>query len=424
MPSPKASFGMTRYSKTAMALHWLIAALLVYNYALGERTEHLRQGVALFAILQHHKSIGIAVLLLSLSRLVMRLWRPAPAAVIDNPAAKFLSSVVHALFYVVMIGAPLTGWIIVSTARIEIPTLLFDVIPWPHLPMAQSWHKLAEDAHGLLSTLMLALIALHVIGAVRHQFVIKDGLLSRMMPTALSGIGAFAVALALLGGSFALGRVGPIPGMEATLVPVAGPLATPASEAPEPPLPTAEKAPTADKAKTSVSEEVSADPVPTWQPEAGGQLGFTVAVNGEQVAGRFGRWSSKIVFDPERLGKSSIRTSIDLASVATGDGERDMMLAGSDFFATGTHPQAVFTSNDIRNLGGDRYQARGTLSLKGVSRPALLNFTLVIKDDRATASGTAPLSRGAFGVGSGQFEGGDTIGTSVTVNFRFNAIRQ
>lgn len=57
---------MTRYSKTAMSLHWLIAALLVYNYALGERAEHLRQGPALFAILQLHKSIGITVQLLSL----------------------------------------------------------------------------------------------------------------------------------------------------------------------------------------------------------------------------------------------------------------------------------------------------------------------------------------------------------------------
>ena len=407
-----------------MALHWLIAALLVYNYALGERAEHLKQGAALFAVLQLHKSIGISVLLLSLFRLAIRLWRPAPLAVIDNPAAKYLSSAVHALFYVVMIGAPLTGWIIVSTAKIEIPTLLFGVVPWPHLPIALGWHKLAEDMHALLSTIMLALIALHVIGAVRHQFVMKDGLLDRMMPTTKAGLGAFAVAWAVLGGSYAFGTSGPIPGIEQTVAPVAVTKATPI----EPPLPEAKQTDAPDEAvapdKTLPEKEIAAGPVPTWQPSAGGQLGFTLTVNGEQVAGRFNRWSSKIIFDPERLNESSIRTSIDLASVATGDGERDNMLAGSDFFATAANPQATFTSTDIHNTGENRYQARGTLKLKGVSRPVRLDFMLDIKDDKATASGTARLSRSAFGIGTGQFEGDGTIGTSVAVNFRFTATRQ
>jgi cytochrome b561/polyisoprenoid-binding protein YceI len=415
---------MSRYSTTAVALHWLIAALLVYNYALGERAEHLRQGASLFAVLQLHKSIGITVLLLSVVRLAIRFWRPAPVAVIDNPAAKYLSSAVHALFYVVMIGAPLTGWIIVSTAKIEIPTLLFGVVPWPHLPFAQGWHRLAEDTHALLSTLMLALIALHVIGAVRHQFVMNDGLLDRMMPTARAGLGAFAVALALLGGSYALGQVGPIPGIEAVSAPGIAtettPIERPLSEAKQTEAPDEVTAPNEEVPE----KEIAAGPVPSWQPAAGGQLGFNVTVDGEQVTGRFGRWSSMIVFDPERLDESSIRTSIDLTSVTTGDGERDNMLAGSDFFATAANPQAIFTSSDIRNTGGNRYQARGTLTLKGVSRPTRLDFTLDIKGDKATASGTATLSRSAFGVGTGQFEGDGTIGTSVAVNFRFNATRQ
>lgn len=413
---------MTRYSKTAMALHWLIAALLVYNYALGERGEHLRQGAALFATLQLHKSVGITVLLLSLLRLGIRFWHPAPAAVIDNQSTKYLSSAVHALFYIVMIGAPLTGWIIVSTAKIEIPTLLFGFIPWPHLPVSQGWHRLAKDAHELLSNLMLALIALHVIGAVRHQFILKDGLLDRMMPTARAGLGAFAVALALFGGSYALGRSGPIPGIGAAMTPAVSPSPIAISEQAEIPLPDATKT---EDAKDALPEKaIAAEPVPTWQSASGGRLGFDVTVSGEQVTGRFSRWSSKIAFDPERLDQSSIRATIDLASATTGDGERDNMLSGSDFFATATHPQATFASTDIRSLGGNRYRANGSLSLKGVSRPVRLDFNLAIKGDKATASGSAILSRTAFGVGSGQFEGGDTIGTSVTVSFDFNATKQ
>lgn len=409
----------------AMGLHWLIAALLVYNYALGERTEHLRQGQALFASLQLHKSIGITILLLSLWRLAIKLWRPQPFAVVDGKSAKFLSSAVHALFYVVMIAAPLTGWVIVSTAKIEIPTLLFGVVPWPHLPVERAWHEIAEEAHGLLSKLMLGLIALHVIGAIRHQFFMKDGLFDRMMPTPRAGLGAFVLALTLLGGAFALGRVGPIPGMPQAAAPAIRSSATPVSKTP---LAEIEKVGPEETANQPADKEEikdnSDEPVPSWKTDAGGRLGFAVVVSGEQVSGSFDRWSSKIVFDPERLGESSIRTSIDLASVATGDSERDSMLAGSDFFATAANPRAVFSSNDIRSVGGNRYRASGTLTLKGVSRPARLDFTLDIKGDRATANGTTTLSRGAFGVGSGQFEGGDTIGTSVTVNFRFNATRQ
>ncbi len=414
---------MTKYSKLAIALHWMIAALLVYNYALGERAEHLRQGAALFAVLQLHKSIGISILLLSLLRLAMRLGRSQPASVTDNPPAKFLSSAVHVLFYIVMIAAPLTGWIIVSTAKIEIPTLLFGFIPWPHLPVERAWHDIAEEAHALLSTLLLALIALHVVGAIRHQFFMKDGLLDRMMPTARAGLGAFAIALALLGSSFALGRAGPIPGMTqanatvkvASVPPVSDAVVVTQQDAVE------EKPDIVGKDEQSATKEIAAGPIATWQPDKGGRLGFTVSVNGEQAAGRFERWSSKIAFDPERLDESSIRASIDLGSVTTGDGERDSMLAGGDFFATSSHPQAVFTSTKIRSISGNRYRASGMLTLKGVSRPVSLDFTLNIKGDNATTSGSATLSRGTFGVGSGQFEGGDTIGSNVTVNFSFNA---
>lgn len=414
-----------------MWLHWLIAALLIYNYALGERTEHLKPGAALFAVLQLHKSIGITVLLLSLWRLAIRLWRPLPAAVIDSPSAKYLSSAVHALFYVVMIAAPLTGWIIVSTAKIKIPTLLFGLIPLPHLPLAgmsHALHELAEEAHGLLSRLMLGLIALHVIGALRHQFMMKDRLFDRMMPTVRASWGAFAVAVALLGGSFALGRVGPIPGLADTATPIASGNATPANAKTETPVTTPENADlaknepdAADEANRDAEKTLPAGSVPKWQQLPGGQLGFNVTANGDQISGRFSNWSSNIVFDPERLDQSSIRATIDLASVASGDGERDAMLAGSDFFAIAAHPQATFASASIRGKGGNRYEARGNLTLKGISRPVRLNFTLDINGDQATAKGTATLSRGAFSVGVGQFEGDETISKNVSVNFNFTA---
>jgi cytochrome b561/polyisoprenoid-binding protein YceI len=432
-----------RYSRTAMWLHWAIALLLVYNFALGERTEDLERGPELFAIFQLHKSIGITVLLLSVWRLWVRLRHPRPAPVVDGVWAKRLSSLVHTGFYVVMIGAPLTGWIIVSTSKTKIPTLLFGMIPWPHLPLGslgRALHEVAEEAHEAMATVLIGLIALHVIGAIRHQFFMKDGLIERMMPVSPAGIGAVALAFVSLGASFAMGKVGPVPGLSGTGqadVSEAAPPATPAlaatERAAEKPLaaePASQEAAAKDeegdeaekdKAGPTAVPVAAAGPVPNWQVAPGGRLGFVVTVSGEKVTGQFGRWTANIAFDPDRLAQSSITANIDLSSVGSGDGQRDEMLAGTDFFATAAHPSARFVSNEIRSDGPGRYEARGTLSLKGQTRPIRLNFELNFKGDTVAASGSTSMDRRKFEVGTGQFADDDTISKLVAINFNFNA---
>src|SRR5690606_37188184 len=93
---------------------------------------------------------------------------------------------------------------------IKVPTLLFGTIPWPHLPLPDSLGEASEEAHELLAWLGLVLIALHVAGALRHHFLLNDGLLQRMAPhrslAALSGLVALGIAIAgatlmLAGGS-------------------------------------------------------------------------------------------------------------------------------------------------------------------------------------------------------------------------------
>ncbi len=425
-----------RYSATAMMLHWVIAALIVFNFALGERTEHLPRGPELFSAFQLHKSVGITVLLLSLWRLWARLRHPRPAPAADLGWAKRLSSLVHAGFYVVMIGAPITGWIIVSTAKTKIPTLLFDVIRWPHLPLGggDALHEAAEVGHEVLAKAAIALLILHVVGAVRHQFQLKDAILERMMPVTRAGIGSLLLAAGLLGGSFALGRAGPLPGLSGVSgAPAPTPPAAagvnaatvPALMAPEIEQPKtdeeADKKAADEEAKTVA--EVSG-PVPQWQVTPGGRLGFGVQVSGEGVSGSFARWDAAIAFDPDRLAQSSIKASIDLASVNSGDSERDDMLGGADFFATSAHPRASFVADDIRAKGDGRYEARGMLNIKGQAQPMRVAFTLNIKGDNATAKGTAQIDRRKFSIGTGQFAGDDTVSHAVGVTFAFEARRK
>src|SRR5688572_32623680 len=95
-----------------------------------------------FALYQLHKSVGITILLLSLARLAWRLTHRPPTPV-EGGFQGFLAKAVHTLLYAFIILMPLTGWAVVSTSRIEVPTLLFGVVPWPHLPISNALHEIA-----------------------------------------------------------------------------------------------------------------------------------------------------------------------------------------------------------------------------------------------------------------------------------------
>ncbi|MBO9697389.1 MAG: YceI family protein [Sphingopyxis sp.] len=409
-----------RYSYTAITLHWLLALLLAFQVALGWALEG-NNTPELFARYQLHKSVGITILLLSLARLAVRLFTPRPSAS-EGPAwTRALASTVHWLFYLVMILGPVTGWLLVSTARVQVPTLLYGIVPWPHLPVGRSLHEPAEAIHGAMAWIAIGLFVLHIVGALRHQWLLDKPELQRMIPFARGkAVGAAIGALALVGGAFIVGEsVYPDvsrPGAQKT---AAAP-AAPAAAAPAPETPVAEEK-AAEPAESETGEP--AQPLADWTVASGGRLGFTARWNGEAIDGRFGRWRAAIRFSPDDLAKSNIRVTVDLASADTGDGQRDDSLKSSDFFDTGAHPQAVFTTRDVRHLSGDRYEARGTLDLRGVSKPATLRFTLRIEGDRARVAGTARVDRTAFGVGQGEWAATDAIAAGVDIDFSFSATR-
>jgi len=119
-----------RYSKGAIALHWLIALALAGEIALGFAMPKDASG---FAEYQLHKSIGITILLLSLVRLGWRFTHVQPVP-LEGGVTGFLAKAVHVGFYAFMIAMPLTGWALVSSDPIDVPTVLFGVVPLPHLP--------------------------------------------------------------------------------------------------------------------------------------------------------------------------------------------------------------------------------------------------------------------------------------------------
>ncbi len=203
----------TRYSATAMLLHWAIALLLVANFALGERSEDLAKGPELAWVMQLHKSIGITILVLTLWRLGLRLVTPRPAKVADSPVLQLASTAVHWGFYAVMLIVPLSGWLLVSTSKTPTPLMIFDLIPWPLLPnYGYEVHEIGEEVHAILAKAMIPLLALHLIGAVRHQFFMRDGLMERMVPVKRVSAFGFALLVASLVLAFVAAASWPAPG--------------------------------------------------------------------------------------------------------------------------------------------------------------------------------------------------------------------
>jgi polyisoprenoid-binding protein YceI len=160
-----------------------------------------------------------------------------------------------------------------------------------------------------------------------------------------------------------------------------------------------------------------------WLVQPGSTLGFASAWSGAPVTGRFDRWKADILFSPDALARSKVTVSIDVASVNTGDQQRDAVLPSADWFDAAGHPKAVFTASRFEKVGADRYLAHGTLQLKGVTKPQDLSFRLTITGDEAQVTGTANLDRTAFGVGQGEFAATDQIPGKVAVQVALKAKR-
>ena len=180
-----------RYSTVAIAFHWVIAAAILGQIWLGWTMSDLPNGLRKFELFQLHKSVGITILLLSLGRLAWRLThRPPPYAPGVHGWQRTLATSVHTGFYVLMIALPLTGWAAVSASTFNLPTVLYGVLPWPHLPGLADLPAAQKGAvseslgttHELLVRFTLALLALHVAGALKHQLLDRDGTLQRMLP--------------------------------------------------------------------------------------------------------------------------------------------------------------------------------------------------------------------------------------------------
>lgn len=180
----------TRYDAIAISLHWLTALAILALLVMGWTMTSLKPGSPLqFSLYQWHKSVGMTVLALTVLRLVWRLGHAAPALPDEMPALEKLGAHLgHLGLYGLLFGLPLSGWAVVSTSPFNIPTVLYGVLPLPHLSFLADLadkaavNKQLQGVHEFGVWVLVLLLAVHVGAALRHHFLIKDTVLVRMLP--------------------------------------------------------------------------------------------------------------------------------------------------------------------------------------------------------------------------------------------------
>ena len=178
------SDGTPRYTRTAIALHWLVAVLVVAQIAWGWWMQEIPKqpvGPRVDAF-NFHKSLGMTIFALMVLRLGWRLGHPAPPLPAMPGWQRVLAQMTHALIYIALFVQPLAGYL--GSVWSGYPVKLYGMTLPAWGAKAEALKVLMSQIHLVCSFVLVAAISLHVAGALKHAFVDRDGLLARM------GIGA------------------------------------------------------------------------------------------------------------------------------------------------------------------------------------------------------------------------------------------
>ncbi|SHI83813.1 Cytochrome b561 [Shimia gijangensis] len=375
----------SQYGSLTKAFHWLTALLILTALPLGFLAHNapftdgaeVAHKAWLFSL---HKTVGVAAIFTALLRIFWSLGQTRPGLLNSRHQIEATAAhTVHWLLYGSMVLVPLTGWIHHAA------TTGFAPILWPFgqsLPFVPKSETLAETTSTLHLLFMLTLagsILAHVAGALKHLVIDRDQTLQRMLPMRnsaptpedeRSSPAPLLAALAIWGLVLVVGTS-------------AGVFSTSAQNHSE------DGHSQAPLATTSAPSN--------WQVQEG-TLTISVHQFGSDVEGRFAEWSSAIVFDEVAVGgkHGTVKTQVAISSLALGSVTEQALEA--DFLDSAVHSTATFQADILASDVG--YLANGALTLKGVTVPLSLPFTLAIEDNTATMSGETILDRRDFGIGT------------------------
>jgi len=177
---------------------------------------------------------------------------------------------------------------------------------------------------------------------------------------------------------------------------------------------------------SAASATLAAAPVPVYTLDAAkSTLNFGFVQAGAKNTGHFPKFSVNFSFADDTLAAAKLDVSIDVSALNTDDQERDDTLRGADLFNIAKFPQAHFTATQISKSAGG-YEAAGTLSLRGVTRPQRVSFTLRSANEQGRAvlymTGKTLVKRLDFGIGQGDWKSTEWIDNDVNITFNLRLI--
>jgi len=371
-----------RYGDIAVGFHWLIALMIIGMLAVGKYMTGLESDDSMrFVLTQWHKTFGITILVLSLLRLLWRFTHRPPPELESVPAWQSrIARLVHIALYALLFAVPITGWIMVSVSPLDIPTVLFEVIPLPHLPIggdAATREALEHDFldyHELAGNLMIALLLAHAGAALKHHFIDRDQVLRRMLPDWSRAwnakFAAFGVAVAAAGTGLYLYADA---GDEAAI------LAAGASE-----------------------------------------VSFVADITGDLTPGFFPVSEVTATLDETSPESSSIEARVETASVTSDNLQMAGPLPSADWFDAAAHPEATFVSSAVRRVDDSTLEVDGTLTIKGLPLDVSFPMTLADEEGERVARGEFTVDRRAFELGMGSQGTDEYVGWDVLIRFRFD----
>lgn len=181
-----------RYTSVAITLHWLIALLILGDFALAESFSRFSPGDTLYftSAYAQHMAVGLCVLLLTVVRIGWRATHRRPPLPEMGFLLRLLARASHLFLYVFMLAAPLSGWLVLSLRHQRTSVFGLFSWAWPTLPAIATmprperviWHDALLPAHVWMSYIGMALVGVHVAAALYHHFGRGDAVLERMLP--------------------------------------------------------------------------------------------------------------------------------------------------------------------------------------------------------------------------------------------------
>ena len=169
------------YGSVAITLHWLTAALIFGNLLLGLSMVDLPFSPRKLQWYIWHKWVGITVFLLTSVRLGWRAVHPAPPLVAMPAWQRTAASVSHKLLYALLLLIPVSGWLYSSATGVQVVYL--GVVPLPNLlPKDKALADILRTVHVALNFTLFSLVCVHAGAALKHHFVDRDTVLTRMLP--------------------------------------------------------------------------------------------------------------------------------------------------------------------------------------------------------------------------------------------------